>query len=241
MQLVLGLFVFAMTALYSVTATEYCQCENNDYADYGRIFPGINQVCSTLSNDWCSTNCNIFGKNCDYCQYTPKGHGPDEDFHRLQSWCSQQQGTHNDHTYYGTLYCYSFENKVDCSSCGGCAYANNGYKLRRNEQECPVGTDPDQCTAKTAPDSFVTLVEYNADGEVISESQCRPIFGDAASTIADSLSNCTTSGSGSTNITVSCTSSQGESDGNSETMQAFHTLCDDFGGLISSKSRSKRL
>ena len=97
--------VFAIAAVH---AARYCECENRDDSV---IFPGIQQVCSQLSNSWCSTNCNIFGKNCDYCQYTPAGDFPDADYAALKNWCFKQSvySTFKQRFYLGSeVNCYSY-------------------------------------------------------------------------------------------------------------------------------------
>lgn len=117
-------FVIAALLAGNVSATRYCQCENSAH---DRIFPGINQACSQLGSNWCATNCNTFGANCDYCQWKPKGDTPDNDYHRLVSWCGQQTGSDDKGSYTGTqVSCYSYNNiRKEGLLYGGCAYENN--------------------------------------------------------------------------------------------------------------------
>ena len=119
-----GLF-FAALLSCTVSATRYCQCEN---PQHDRIFPGINEVCAELDDNWCSTNCNIFRRNCDYCQWKPRGAGTDEGYQRLKQWCYQQSGVDGDgNSYYGTdVFCYSYKNMNKDWSLTGCSYENNG-------------------------------------------------------------------------------------------------------------------
>ncbi|KAH8594302.1 hypothetical protein B0O99DRAFT_595631 [Bisporella sp. PMI_857] len=107
------------------SATRFCQCENEQK---GRIFSGINQVCNTLNSNWCSTKCNVFGADCNYCQFTPAGTGDDESYDKLKSWCYQQYGSENGQQYNGNIVnCYSYKNASPKGFLGtGCAYQNNG-------------------------------------------------------------------------------------------------------------------
>ena len=90
-------------------AKVYCSCEADSYR-YRYSFKGIQQKCHYISNDWCSTNCNIAGYNCDYCQYKPAGE-PDEhgwDYKDLKYWCSQQQIVRRGESIYGELWCWPY-------------------------------------------------------------------------------------------------------------------------------------
>ncbi|KAL8741520.1 MAG: hypothetical protein Q9190_005880 [Brigantiaea leucoxantha] len=120
---------FLILALSSslVSATRFCQCEN---PSYDRIFPGINNVCDGMGEDWCSTNCNSVGYNCDYCQFKPAGYGSDADFAKLKAWCGQQEGYDSGKqiSYKGTdVFCYSYKNRREKPwHQGGCTHENNG-------------------------------------------------------------------------------------------------------------------
>ena len=120
-------FVALLLFLSSVTATRFCQCEN---PTYDRIFPGINNVCESLGKDWCSTNCNTVGYNCDYCQFKPAGYGSGDDYHKLVSWCGKQQGYNSgSETHYkGTdVFCYSYKGRRPKKPFEtGCPHQDNG-------------------------------------------------------------------------------------------------------------------
>ncbi|KAL8802981.1 MAG: hypothetical protein Q9182_003469 [Xanthomendoza sp. 2 TL-2023] len=121
-----GFVALTFTAL-PVAATQFCQCEHPATPEWK--FPGINQICHDLSNDWCSTNCNFVGRNCDYCQFTPAGHGPEDDYRRLVSWCHQQQAwdSRAERYIHGTdVFCYSYKNRVPKGSYSGCSHEDNG-------------------------------------------------------------------------------------------------------------------
>ncbi|KAM7185293.1 hypothetical protein V8F33_012471 [Rhypophila sp. PSN 637] len=235
----LALSAIALAALLrSVAATLYCQCEN---PSYDRIFPGINEICSQLSDDWCSTNCSFASRsNCDYCQYTPKGFGPDADYARLKNWCGKQQGSSGGVPYHGRdVFCYSYDNKARCATCGGCSYENNGYrKLRARDvvDECPVGADPDECTDRAAPDAWVTFEAKNILGHIDESDDCGPIYPAAAQHIAAAftgVSGCkVTTNQGSANdLLVTCTSLLGDPGHNSNNLHTFQSGCASAGGL----------
>ncbi|KAK4119447.1 hypothetical protein N657DRAFT_637251 [Parathielavia appendiculata] len=205
MHFILTFCLFAITALHSATATEYCRCEN-EY--WNRVFTGINQACDGF------------------------GSWPQEQYENLKSWCFQQEGyDYNSGTSYrgDVVNCYSRKYINECwwyQGCPtGCSYVNNDKRRR--------GWQPEA-------DSFVTLTEYNANGEAVAGTRCGPLPKDTASRIADSFKNCTSRGLQSTNIAVACTGSQGDA-GNSETMQDFHTLCHNVGGLLLDTSDSSGL
>jgi hypothetical protein len=147
--------LIAVFAVAAVHAARYCRCEN---PQYGRFFPGIQSVCTRLSKDWCATNCNLFGKNCDYCEYTPAGPPPDADFAALKEWCFAQRGHDSitQRSYLGSVVnCYSFENIASCGTCGGCSYSKTSFfKRLAVRQDDGQGSDPDP---NLAPDANAVL------------------------------------------------------------------------------------
>ncbi|KAL8966077.1 MAG: hypothetical protein Q9197_006193 [Variospora fuerteventurae] len=111
-----------------VLATKFCQCEHPDKYEFR--YPGIQHVCNDLSNDWCSTNCNSFGANCDYCQFKPAGQGPNADLAKLLSWCREQRrwDSKDETDVHGTdIMCYSYKNRVPKKfGYTGCDHEDNG-------------------------------------------------------------------------------------------------------------------
>ncbi|KAL8677904.1 MAG: hypothetical protein Q9186_005715 [Xanthomendoza sp. 1 TL-2023] len=126
-----GFVALGFTAL-PVAATQFCQCEHVNRPAWK--FPGIQAICHPLSQDWCSTNCNALGRNCDYCQFKPAGQGPEDDYRRLTSWCSQQQAYDREDDVYvhGTdVICYSYKNRLPMKfGYTGCEHENNGDDFR---------------------------------------------------------------------------------------------------------------
>jgi hypothetical protein len=223
------LVALAAIAGVQVSATRYCQCENQSQS---RIFPGIQEICNQLGSDWCATNCNnlpaIFGgpKNCDYCEFIPAGAGPDGPYQRLKSWCFSQTGYSNGVSYRGTeVICYSDRNKASCSTCGGCPYYNNGdFKLRERQD------DPDAI----APSASVTLLQTVQDTGVAITEECTPIFPDAAQLIANDFvaehPDCTSSGAGTNDVLITC-SLESDPAGNTQAIvEDFKNACDSVGG-----------
>jgi hypothetical protein len=120
--------VFPILYTLSASASRFYQCGERDRTP----FSGINNVCESLGSAWCSTDCNLFGYNCDTCQYKSDGEPPAGDVSKLRSWCtdntweSEKEGrgttTHN-----GRLEWYTYDNfKGHCTlSCpGGCSYVD---------------------------------------------------------------------------------------------------------------------
>ena len=125
-----------LTTCSAVSATWFAMCQ-----DRGRVnFSGINQVCSQLDSNWCSTNCNIFGYNCDVCEWIPGGPPPNKDINVLRSWCFSQEwyDSINKKDIHGTIELYShsgFFPSGSCPTCGGCPYYNNGgSKIKRDDE-----------------------------------------------------------------------------------------------------------
>ena len=114
--------------IFPVTATQFCQCEHSAPLEWK--FGGIQHICKYLSDDWCSTNCNSLGANCDYCQFKPAGQGPDADYQRLVSWCHDQQEWDSQAEEYvrgETVFCYSYKNRVPMKfGYSGCPHEDNG-------------------------------------------------------------------------------------------------------------------
>jgi hypothetical protein len=163
--------LIAVFAVAAVHAARYCQCENRNA---GRIFSGIQAVCSQLSNSWCSTNCNIWNENCDYCQYTPAGGFPDAVYAVLKTWCLKQfvYDRYRNQIYSGTeVSCYSFENKASCATCGGCKYSSTSfYKRLAIRQDDGEGSDPNP-----APDA-ATILQQTLLGVKLGGFVCTPLF-----------------------------------------------------------------
>jgi len=223
-------------------ATMYCQCEN---PGKHRIFPGINQICSELSNDWCSTNCNIGGKNCDYCEWKPAGSSPDEDYAKLKKWCGQQSGYDSgSQTYYkGTdVFCYSNSNKARCSTCGGCAYNDNSF-FKRSESVSPLDGAPAPSVGRReaydgdsdleAPDASVALdvQPSGEEGSAALARECQLLYPGAAKEMAELLGEddaCKTGASEADRYSVTC---EPESDTlANDITDAFTLICDGYGG-----------
>jgi hypothetical protein len=224
-------------------ATMYCQCEN---PSHDRIFPGINNICADLSWDWCSTNCNIFGKNCDYCEWIPAGASPDADYDRLKKWCGEQSGyDSNSQTYYkGTdVFCYSNSNKASCSSCGGCAYNDNSFFKRSEESVSPLSGAPAPSVGRRAaydgdsdleaPDASVALdvQPSGEEGSAALARECQLLFPGAAKEMAELLGEddaCKTGTSEADRYSVTC---EPESDiVANDITDAFTLICDGYGG-----------
>ncbi|KAE8145677.1 hypothetical protein BDV25DRAFT_65887 [Aspergillus avenaceus] len=93
---VYSLLALLMGAMH-VSAATFCRCQN----DNGNV-NGINEVCSQLDENWCSTDCWSGRSSCYTCQYTPEGTGDDESYKRLKAWC----GRHDN----GVVNCYSRDN-----------------------------------------------------------------------------------------------------------------------------------
>ena len=75
------------------------------YSYGGRIselYSGINNVCKNPK--YYAISCNIFGKNCDYCDLR---NGQDEN--EIRNWCDKQGGT------YESSYCYPLSCANWCS------------------------------------------------------------------------------------------------------------------------------
>ncbi|KAL4756013.1 uncharacterized protein BDW70DRAFT_145548 [Aspergillus foveolatus] len=118
----------SVTMAVSASASRFYQC-----GERGEItFSGINNVCDSLGSAWCSTDCNIFGKNCATCQYKLAGAPPIADIDQLSSWCTLHtwetgKAGSDSITHHAHLEWYTYENfKGHCSiSCpGGCPYVN---------------------------------------------------------------------------------------------------------------------
>lgn len=81
----------ALAFIWGASATAYFECQDpNTY----RVSSGIQSPCNGLGDDWCATDCNFLGRNCDYCQYIPAGipsqydDGPAGDaVSELVGWC----------------------------------------------------------------------------------------------------------------------------------------------------------
>jgi hypothetical protein len=218
----------ATVASVHVSATTYCQCENRKFS---RIFPGIEKVCSGLDNNWCSTNCNAFRKNCNYCQFTPRGTGPDAPYQKLKSWCFQQSGysSSKQMSYRGSeVNCYSYRNKANCWHCRGCSYANNGdLKMLAARQ-----SDPAQNTDLVAPSATVTVVVQSESFSA--DEQCTPIFQLAAVELANDFaskySGCTVAGEDSDNVSVNCVPTVDTQDAVQGLVNDFKIMCSEIAG-----------
>ncbi|KAL8923701.1 MAG: hypothetical protein Q9208_004453 [Pyrenodesmia sp. 3 TL-2023] len=129
--LLFGLVVLPHYILQA-SATEFCQCEHPAKPKWK--FGGIQHICRELPNEWCSTNCDYFGGNCDYCQFKPAGHGPDADYRRLVSWCGAQSeyDTAVGEWIRGTdVICYSYRNRIPPKfGYTGCRHEDNGDEPR---------------------------------------------------------------------------------------------------------------
>ncbi|KAI4193927.1 MAG: hypothetical protein LQ346_003788 [Caloplaca aetnensis] len=125
--LFLGLVVLHLPIL-QVSATQFCQCEHPAKPEWK--FGGIQHICRDLPDEWCSTNCDFFHGNCDYCQYTPAGQGPDADYQQLVSWCRKQSEWDSGAKRYihGTdVICYSYRNRIPPKiGYTGCRHEDNG-------------------------------------------------------------------------------------------------------------------
>ncbi|KAG8528275.1 uncharacterized protein KY384_007192 [Bacidia gigantensis] len=172
-------------ATVHVSATRYCQCENEQY---GRIFSGINEVCSTLSNDWCSTNCNVAAKNCNYCQFKPAGYGNDADYESLKSWCYKQEGydLQTDKYFKGSIvYCYSAKNAIPQSwydpSCG---HQSNGDWDKTPQQPAP----PAETNVTQVPPSNYLIVNYWLKKvNRLGSHECKDIYKSAINKVASAF------------------------------------------------------
>lgn len=174
-----------VTAVVHVSATRFCQCENSSF---GRIFPGINQICRDLSADWCSTNCNTAGRNCDYCQFKPAGTGNDEDYARLKAWCSSQTAydSSSQTSYAGTsVECYSARNAASQPTLDffGCRHQDNGDFAPKQ----PAPANPDQATTKPAPRGATDVNFYSTVSKNLrlTGHNCDYIYPSAANKIKD--------------------------------------------------------
>ena len=173
-------------ATVHVTATRFCQCENEQY---GRIFLGINEVCSGLSDDWCSTNCNVFNHNCNYCQFIPAGYGNDADYDALKQWCYKQQGydTQASAHYSGTtVYCYAAKNAVAKGFWeGGCPHEDNGDWA--NSPEPPSNPAPPAETNLTQvpPKAYVIVNYWRNKVHRQGGHECTNIYQSAMDKVAD--------------------------------------------------------
>ena len=169
-----------VTAVVHVSATVFCQCETQKYA---RIFSGIDEVCGELGVDWCSTNCNSAGKNCNYCQFKPTGVGSDEAYDRLLNWCNVQVGYDpRSQTYFrgSEVECYSAKNARPQGNFFGCRHQHNGDFNPKQ----PAPANPNQATNKTAPRGSTVVNFY--DGPSITDSRkCDNVYPAAADEIKD--------------------------------------------------------
>jgi hypothetical protein len=123
MHIPINLLTSTLAMSVTVSASRFYQCTVRGT----HTWSGINQECSQLGSNWCSTDCNWFKKNCDTCEYTARGDPPNADVAKLQNWCNKQPKFEydRDHQYNGKLEYYT--RKVygnPCSWCGGCAYVD---------------------------------------------------------------------------------------------------------------------
>ncbi|KAK3318891.1 hypothetical protein B0H66DRAFT_591538 [Apodospora peruviana] len=203
--------ILTLAALRGVVATLYCQCENDTY---DRIFPGIQQVCRTLSDDWCSTNCNVSGTNRDYCEFIPKGYGPTEDYAKLKSWC-----------------------KWLLIRGGQLFHLRRLLVPQQRLQEaarpsgCPKGANPAMYTDKKAPDAYATFVLEDVLSQENKMAECGPPYDEAADDLVELkvFSDCTVDRSDSNAHTISCASLVGTS-GNAD-LSDFEEACKSVGGV----------
>lgn len=122
----------SMAFAFPASSSRFYQC-----GERGEItFSGINNVCEDLGSSWCSTDCNVFGYNCNTCQYKSAGQPPDDDLYKLRDWCSPQtwetkKAGSGPITHHGDLEWYTYDNfKGHCSvvTCpGGCSYADTPF------------------------------------------------------------------------------------------------------------------
>ncbi|RGP62956.1 hypothetical protein FSPOR_8940 [Fusarium sporotrichioides] len=113
-------------------AMQYCACENSSAAVR---YVGIQDACSELSSDWCTSDCDEFGDNCDVCKLTGDGDANAEDTDKLQAWCDEQEGFNADTeaTFTGgVIQCYESEQEwMDETECFACTDCRNDKLARR--------------------------------------------------------------------------------------------------------------
>ncbi|KAJ3532184.1 hypothetical protein NM208_g8554 [Fusarium decemcellulare] len=125
--------IFASAYSASALAKQYCTCENSDAAIR---YVGIQEVCTELSTDWCTSSCDEFGENCDLCNLNADGEANAEDMGKLDNWCKDQQGFNadtGDNFSGGTVQCYSSaQDWMEVTECFACADCENDQLSHHN-------------------------------------------------------------------------------------------------------------
>lgn len=175
------LIVFVLvTAVVHVSATVFCQCETQLYA---WVFPSIDQVCSKLSLNWCSTNCDNAGKNCNYCQFKPADVSSNKAYHCLLNWCNvQAEYNPRSQMYFRGLkveYYLADNARPQGTSVSCCHQHNDDFSPRQ-----PAPANPNQATKKTAPRGS-TIVNFYDGPSIIDSCKCDKVYPAEADKIKD--------------------------------------------------------
>lgn len=234
----------ALAFVWGATATSYLTCQDPDTY---RVSSGIQVVCNTLGSNWCATNCNILGKNCQYCQYIPAGSPSRYDsgdlglqVDALEGWCNKQAYVSSSGVrQFPEILSYSYSQRTRCRSCGGCKYYNNGdtAKMLFERQSDTSPTDGGDITVATgaAPGSSVVL-EQRVVGVDVDATNCTLLFQEAASMIASTYSEavdgCTVSTPTADEFVVSCDTLDDPDSIFSALKSDFNDACEEYGGQM---------
>ena len=189
-----GTLATALAFIWGASATAYFECQDpNTY----KVSPGIQVPCDKIRDDWCATDCNFLGRNCDYCQYIPTGipslydGGPLGDaVSELVSWCGgENYVTSNGKRHYPKIVAYLYSQKRSCRGCGGCSYYNNGNSGKTLFERQSDLSPSDNVTIATgdAPGASVVL-EQLVVGADVDAMNCTLLYQEAASVIAANYS-----------------------------------------------------
>ena len=205
----------AVLMVGQATATRFCQCEN---PKFNRIFPGINNICNQLpQSDWCSTNCDMVGGNCNYCQFKPRGGGK-VDISQLKAWCGKQYAFDlNGKTYHGdTVYCYSYAQRAKNPwYSDGCTHENNG--------------DDDPAPSHPPPEGVVD-VRIDAKGSWI-VWQCYSLYKGTTQTIGQNMlavDTCKTIFNEPEHVRIGCQPASAKD--SIQLVDSFRANCSEIGG-----------